>query len=53
MADVIGHTPGVDTVHNPSIPDMLERLLILARQNPDLFGCMLNGKTFTLSLKED
>jgi len=59
IADVIGNacTPEVDSVQNPNLADIFERLAILYRQNPDHIGlvyCEPNLQTisFTVNLKK-
>ena len=53
IADVIGQTctPGVDSATLPTIADMLYKLSVFARDNPDHFLYMINEGSFTVSLK--
>ncbi len=54
MADIIGQTctPGVDANTNPSITDILSKLLKFASENPDHFGYNFSEGSLTVSLKK-
>jgi hypothetical protein len=55
IADVIAQTctPGVnDNPTSLSIADMLYKLSVFARENPDHFRCMLHEGSLTVSLNK-